>query len=84
MRREREIERVSAGRGARVAEAASHLREVEQPRGDEERVRAALAISDVELARLGAAVVACIVVVFHQFAADHRRRAACREGGAGW
>ena len=40
-------------------------------------------VADVELARLGAAVVARVVVVFHQFAADHRRRAACREGGAG-
>ena len=63
MRREREIERVSAGRGARVAEAALHLREVEQAGGDEEGVGAPLAVADVELARLRAAVVARIVVV---------------------
>ena len=40
-----------------------HLREVEQARGDEERVRAPLAVADVELARLGAAVVARVVIV---------------------
>ena len=65
MRREREIERVSAGQAGRGAEAASvYLREVEQAGGDEERIGAPLAVSHVELARLGAAVVARVVVVF--------------------
>ena len=82
MRREKRA-RMSAGRVGRRA-GRWHLREVEQARGDEEGVGAPLAVADVELARLGAAVVARVVVVFHQFAADHRRRAACREGGAGW
>ena len=65
------------GRG-RAAGRVRHLREVEQTGGDEERVGAPLAIPHVELARLRAAVIARVVIVLDELAADHRRRAAPR------
>ena len=58
----RKRERVSAGQVGRRA-GRWHLREVEQAGGDEERVGAPLAIPHVELARLGPAIVARVVVV---------------------
>jgi hypothetical protein len=62
--RKREIEgECRAGRARRRPGRMRHLREVEQAGGDEERVRAPLSIPDVELARLGAAIVARVVVV---------------------